>query len=228
MSNWVNVGAKEIPIRLLGSDIEEYSIVLGDQSFGIGPIEVLATEQTAATQLQKYIAAITGVTLPIVKSGNPLVKEREILLGETGRWEKEDTSFLGDEGYRIYTREKRLVILGGKRGLLYGVFSFLEKYCGVRFFAPTVEKMYDTNEIVIDEIENDTFVPTFEYREICYWHAWDMEFSVKNKINGTFVRELDERWGGGVGFVGGPAGLVHTFERLLPKWKYYRGFRSFR
>ena len=117
MSAWVNVGAKEIQMQILGAAIEEYSIVVDDTSICAGPLEVSDYMQTAASQLQKYIAAITGITLPIVKVGNPLTKDCEILLGATGRYpSEEDMSALGDEGYRIFTRDKRLCFLGGKRG----------------------------------------------------------------------------------------------------------------
>ena len=154
MNVWLNVGAKEIPIRLLGADIEEYSIVVRDVSGGIESLCVDAAAHNAAKQLQKYISLISGTVLPIVKSGNPLVKDREILIGNTERFLQEaDILPLGDEGYRLLTRENKLCIIGSGRGLLYGVFSFLEKYCGVRFFSPCVEKIRGCKMIKIENID---------------------------------------------------------------------------
>jgi hypothetical protein len=48
-----------------------------------------------------------------------------------------DTAKMGDEDLRIIIRRDNVAIAGGRpRGTLYGVYTFLEDYVGVRFLTP--------------------------------------------------------------------------------------------
>ena len=106
------------------------------------------------------------------------------------------------------------------RGVLYGVYTFLEEYLGARFFSSTCERVLYKKRIDVDQL-NQRFNPPFEYRELCHWNIFDVDFSVKSKINGTFVRKLREEDGHGVGFAGGFLGLVHTYSLFCSPDKYF-------
>ncbi len=218
----LDFGKKFIPIKIQSIDIDEFSIVCPSKSGGLGPMETPANVMKAAQQLQHYIAKISGISLPVVSDRNPLVKEYEILVGETIRPESATiySNIKCADEYYLKTVGSKLVIGGGKRGILYGVYSLLEKYFGVRFFTKDVEKIYDAESIEINQVD-DHFTPPFEYREISYWNAWDPEFSVKMKINGAFVRQLRDEDGGGMGYAGEHKGLVHTFSHLLPAQEFF-------
>ena len=177
--------------------------------------------EKAASVFKKYIYRISGAELPVYYDIYPLKREHEILIGGTIRpCDETAEEVFADDEYRILTKNGNLIINGGKRGILYGVYSFLEKYFGVRYFTDTVEKIKNGEFIEIGETA-ERFSPVFEYRELCDWNAWDPDFSVKMKLNGTFVRKLREEDGYGVGYAGGCAGLVHTFHELVPPEKYY-------
>ena len=214
-------GEREIPVRLLGADIGEYSIVtyFGER-MGLGTPGTPLNEARAARELQKYIALVTGFSLPIIGDVHSYTRAREIVIGHTAR-KAAGLSDIEDDGFHIKTDGTRLFINGGKRGVLYGVYSFLEEYLGLRFFAPDAERIADAANIEIGEIDR-AYSPPFEYRELCFWNAWDSEFSVKNKINGGFIRQIGEEWGGCVKYAGGFAGFVHTFSSLVPPKKYFK------
>lgn len=222
MKKFLDFGKKLIPVRVLGADISQFAIVMHSAGAKKGAPVVPPWTGKAARILKSYIYRICGAELCVYYDIYPLKREHEILIGGTIRAcdETAHEKFSDDE-YAILTKSGNLIINGGKRGVLYGVYTFLEKYCGVRYLTDTVEKLADTEAVEIGEI-CERFNPVFEYRELCDWNAWDPDFSVKMKINGTFVRKLREEDGFGVGYAGGTAGLVHTFHELVPPEKYYR------
>ena len=126
------------------------------------------------------------------------------------------TSDLSEEEYRITVSEiveKGMSISGGSlRGLYYGVYGFLEKYAGVRFFTAELETCKEGNiELRAGVYE---FSPMLKHRQID-WYAVKMnpEWCLKNGINcsdwyGGFPEEL----GGSVNYHGL---FVHTFSQIL-------------
>lgn len=105
--------------------------------------------QAAARELQQDIATSTGATLPISKEGS--VAGHIISLGATSQVKAAgiDLNGIGEEGYRIVTKNDNIYILGtdtadGKttknggtsNGTANGVYTFLEDYLGVRWLMP--------------------------------------------------------------------------------------------
>lgn len=219
---FINVGEKKINIKLLNENIKEYCIlVYGGEKGNLHPntLESRKSEVKIARELQKYIYMLTDISIPIVYDHYNTVFNREIRIGNTKRTITQSDD-LGDDGYRIKTVGKHLEIVGGIRGVLYGVYSFIEKYFGIRYFTAVVEKMIDNRDLDIGEID-EKFIPQLEYRDIMFCETWDKRFSVKQKINGLFSRPLGEEEGYGVGYAGGFDGLCHTFWPLVPKAEYF-------
>lgn len=222
MKKFLRLGEKIHNISISGTNISEFSIVLhsdgGAKGAPITPIHITK----GASVLQSYIYKITDMYIPILYDTFPLKTKHEILIGGTNR--ENDFSRneeFHDDGFVIKTKDGSLVINGGKRGVLYGIYTFLEKYLGLRFFTKDCERILNQENFQIDTIDI-YFEPVFEYREFCDWTGWDPDFSVKSKINGSFVRKLRAEDGGSVGFAGGFAGLVHTFAHLVPASKFYK------
>jgi hypothetical protein len=221
MSKFLRIGQELTKIYIDNRNIEEYNIVVhsaGDlRSPGIMP----ATTEKAAKVFQQYIALLTDITLPIIYDIYPLHTEKEIAIG--GVFREYDTTrgeAYEEDEYEIKTVDGNLIINGGVRGILYGVYTFLEKYLGVRFFSATCERVLYQEKVQISDID-ERFNPPFEYRDLCHWNIFDVDFSVKSKINGTFVRKLREEDGYGVGFAGGFAGLVHTYSLFCSPQTYF-------
>ncbi len=98
--------------------------------------EAIPSETYAAEEFQHYVATATGRTLPIVKSVDR--PDRHVFVGPGKLMRDSKLGFtvdgFGPEDLRIVIRDENIVIAGGRpRGTLYGVYTFLEDYLGVRF-----------------------------------------------------------------------------------------------
>jgi hypothetical protein len=111
--------------------LTDWDIVVGD--------EAIPSECHAAREFQSHYEQAGGIRLPIVKSIDRL--DRHIFIGSSKMMRNSRVSFViedfGPEDLRIIVRNNNIAIAGGKpRGTLYGVYTFLEDYLGVRFFTP--------------------------------------------------------------------------------------------
>ena len=86
------------------------------------------TVRYAASELQKYILTATGTDIPYFSDRCPM-RGPEIRIGSHVR-DMVD-SVLPPEGFRIREDGTHVYIEGGSsRGVLYGVYHFLNRYCG--------------------------------------------------------------------------------------------------
>ena len=174
------------------------------------------TEVTAANELQKYIQQISGAVLDIVDD-TARVREHEILVGKTthenGLGVIIDRVALGDEGFTIMTAGEKLIIAGGElRGTLYGVYDFLERQLGCRWFTTELEIIPSNATIKIDANLNDTQKACFEYRDDFWSCVFNADWKVKHKINSDNGSALPQEYGGGISY----AGFAHTMNALVP------------
>lgn len=103
------------------------------------PAQAIESETYAAEQLQQFLNEAAGRKLPIrqeVEGGT-----HHIFVGESKAMRAAAVGFataeMGEEDLRIVIRDGNIAIAGGRpRGTLYGVYTFLEDYLGVRFLAP--------------------------------------------------------------------------------------------
>lgn len=177
-------------------------------------------ERFAASELQKYIYQSTDTFVPYF-SDRCQKRGGEIVIGAKTRdfYKKLPEgmlSSLGDEGFLIKTIGEDLLITGNtSRGTLYGVYTFLEKFMGFRAFTKDVEKISSLSSLSLDETEI-TEKPAFEYREAYFRFAFDGEFCVKNKLNGTLA-DISREKGGNFKFFN----CHHSFEDLVPPNEYF-------
>ena len=114
-----------------------------------------AVENFAATELKWYL------------------KEKDLLLSDDGYHISIviDTDVVKD-GYRIVANENSLTLAGGnERGLICGVYDFLEKYIGVRFYAANTVIVND-EDVMIGGGVLENHVPVFEVLRNP-WHPID-------------------------------------------------------
>ena len=151
-----------------------------------------APERYAASELCKYLGKI-GIDARTAAAGANV----SLVV---------DTS-LPYDGYAVDAAEEgTLTIRGGSsRGVIYGVYGFLEKYAGMRFFMPGVETLGE-GDVAVDE--GLTYKPVFEMRQVD-WRcgAGSADWCVKNGIN---MASVPDEMGGRVRY----GGFVHTMERL--------------
>lgn len=122
---------------------------------------------TATQELQNYLGKISGKLLPVVCEGELPLQASAIAIGETALSETIgfDYSTIGEDGFLLFSDGKNLIIRGeDSRGSLYGVYTFLEEYLGVRWFTPTLERVPESDDVVIDRSLNRVVEPSFEVR----------------------------------------------------------------
>lgn len=122
---------------------------------------------TAAEELQTYIEKISGVKLTVISESALPAGAKAIYLGETALSEtnKFDYSSIKEDGFLLFSDGENLIIRGeDDRGTLYGVYTFLEEYLGVRWFTPTLERVPESDDIVIDKDLNRVVEPSFAVR----------------------------------------------------------------
>lgn len=176
----------------------------------------------AAEELKRFLKEISGADFPVstesrIKEG----QEKCLLLVGCGYLcrkivPQEEIKRLGEEGFLIRTVGKYLVITGYTgRGTLYGVYGFLKKNLGCRWFAPEVSHVPKRRRLVIEDTDI-TEIPALEYREPFLLGNQDPDWHVRNFSNGHFP-EISSRLGGRVKY--NP--FVHSFYTLVPPETYF-------
>ena len=190
------------------------------------------SEITAAEKLQDYLLRISGCALPIVTDGAP-ARGKELVVGNTnrgGQWYEENRGELGDDGFVIEAHgDGNILIAGGeKRGTLYGVFDFLEKFLGCRWLSPEVTIVPEAKTVAVPEEIDMLEVPAFLYRspQINYAPCAEeanADYVLANRINGHAATAVaDEKYGGVVDVQPGNCAALITHDEALyaahPDW----------
>ncbi len=169
---------------------------------------------TAVSELQTYIGKISGATLEHITESEYTEGAKAVILGETELEESItdiDRSQIGADGFLLYSDGNNLLIAGGdSRGTLYGVYTLLEEYLGVRWFTPTLEVVPENKDIVVDAALNRVVKPSFSIRRNSPAGA-DDAYRARHKINVSFWNEAPE-YGGSLTYVLWDV----TFDKLVP------------
>ncbi|HUT24492.1 MAG TPA: DUF4838 domain-containing protein, partial [Sumerlaeia bacterium] len=187
----------------MSSQTPPYQIVI--------PQAPTTAEKRAATELERHLREITGAHFPIVDDAAP-ARDREFILGRSARLRElgADVPFekLEEDGFILKTVGDRLVIAGGsEKGVLYGVYTFLEDCLGCRKYSSKVSRIPKRKSLVLPEIDVMQ-VPVVKSRDLYYLDAWDPEFSDWHKLDSNMHNE----WGL----------WVHTFGALVPPGEYFK------
>ena len=184
------------------------------------PKQAIASERHAAEELKHFLKEISQASFPIVEDDLPK-QDKLIILGLKNRLlepalSSDQESDLGREGFIMRANANTVVIAGGQpRGTLYGVYSFLEKKLGCRWFYRGVSSIPKRSCLWIshyDEMQK----PIFEYRDPYFRGSIDPDWHARNKSNSDFV-DLENIHGKKVKY----AYFVHSFNRLMPVDVYF-------
>lgn len=191
-------------LNLVEEGKSEYQIVL--------PEDASVQEIQAAMVLQDYLQRISDATIPVHHDdGN--ISDLEILIGKVNRPEVKAISLeeLGPEGHYIGTRDQKLIVLGGpEKGVIYGVYAFLENYLGCKKFTSQVDHIPRQPTIHLGQID-ELEIPIFSYREVFYNDVYDPEFMDWHRLHSFSGKgSSPTAWGY----------WVHTFHQLLDPKEY--------
>ena len=184
----------------------------------VTPDQPTRPEAHAARELQFHIEAMTGELLDVVRAADadrryPIIIGKSELLQRRGL--RIDFDSLGVEGIRVLTDGPALILAGNQRGVLYAVYTFLEDYCGCRWFTADCTTIPKSGKVLIKNL-NKVYIPPFEYRDTDYPNCRPPTFGVRNQLNGLYSH-ADEKWGGKIKY----RGFVHTFRHLVPPETYF-------
>ena len=173
------------------------------------------SRQYAAEELRDWTQRLTSVALPIAASRPD---------GMAGVFldEPDPASRLGDEGFRLYVSNGDLHIVGGRRGILYGVYELLEEYGGIGWFASWRTVVPDTGRLAVPEDLDSAQVPAFALRGRGWYDLQhNPDFACRLRINGAatyyLAGQFSERHGG---TAWRQSGGGHSLGRLLPASVY--------
>ncbi|MBI3921995.1 MAG: hypothetical protein HY318_11310, partial [Armatimonadetes bacterium] len=222
------------------------SLVLGDNA---SPVE-----SHAARELQQYIQKISGAWVPIRKCRDRPVGSR-ILLGtptsnseiKTLKEQMRQLPTLGREGFILRRIGTDLVIAGQRsHGVLYGTYTFLEKYLGCRWFFPgEAGEVVPKHPTIALANVLEVGKPSLAYRGLGVFqtsgHQYDqdiIDWMARNKFNAKPTHHHVIGLNRGIGFEDPPASTetqyeamttraivpdtnVHSFWWLLPAKDYF-------
>lgn len=175
----------------------------------------------AAEELIKYIRLTTGISLE-KRVQDTSLPESCIIIGDhpliTDLVPEIDITALQDDGFWLAVKGKYVIIAASKvRGAVYGVYTFLEDYLGIKFLAPEVVHAPKIKRpVVIPQISRKE-IPAFSYRAITYLDALDPDFVGTQKVN--LSPFADPAKGGSYRI--SPGKMTHTFYGLVPPGKYF-------
>ncbi len=157
-----------------------------------------------ATQLRYYLSRITTAPFQIEACSNE---------DKSGLYVYFDEDYKDDE-FSIDVQGDYVYIRGGKRGVIYGGYEFLEML-GCRFFTPDCEKIPTCTKLEIDNLSKRE-KPVFEFRDTDYCSIKRYsKFATMCRINGRW-NEIPEMLGGSIKYALG----AHSFAVLVPHKEY--------
>ncbi len=180
-------------LTLVNDRHSEYTIVI--------PEKPTALEQKSAKVLQDFLARVTAYTFPVVKEEKRHTTPG-IYVGETFYGNKAHPGKIRSEGFLLEAYKNNLLIKGGSgRGLLFGVYDFLERFAGCRMYyadavaTPAMKTLSVPGDLHLDE------APAFEYREVYDPASLNDDYLAWHRLH-----RLDDLWG-----LWG-----HSFNKLVP------------
>ncbi|MBE6716356.1 MAG: DUF4838 domain-containing protein [Ruminococcaceae bacterium] len=179
----------ETPLYIAEDGVSDYFIVADTEND-----ECIAT---AADELQTYLEKICGVSLPVVSESSLPEGGKAIALGETAISDSVqfDYSVIKEDGFLLHSDGENFIIRGeDSRGTLFGVYTFLEEYLGVRWFTPTLEVVPENDDVIIDKNLHRVVEPSFSVRRNDAMGT-NEAYRARTKMNVSFHKNA-EKYGG--------------------------------
>jgi len=199
---------KRIGYSLFSRGKSDYRIVISQKASD--------SEHWAAWELQHWLKEIGSFEIPIYPPDQNY-KGPKIVLGynsfiseKTGAKEPDNL----DESFRYFNSGPDIYIYGGKkRGTMYGVFTFLEKELGCRWYTSSVTMIPKREELKFSWYDHSE-KPGIRVRNDFYFEAFDPTWAARNKMNGAM--NYREQPGGTESYW-----AVHTFYPLMPPAEFF-------
>jgi hypothetical protein len=179
--------------------------------------DAIPSEVYAAEEFRAFYQQATGTELPIVRQADRA--DRLILIGPSPALERAigngDADAPGPEDLRIVVRDGLVAIVGGRpRGTLYGVYTLLEDYLGVRFLTADHTHVPPLQAPRVVGPLDRRYHPPLRFRWSFYGETNNSPMLAARLRVNTIAG--DERYGGRTG----QSLIGHTFGHQIPVSKY--------
>ena len=183
--------------------------------------DATASERYAASEFQALFTVASGLTLPIVTAAEGASKHVYIGPGEALRASHAgfDVDPMGPEDLRIVIRDDVIVIAGGRpRGTLYGVYTFLEDYLGVRFLTHDHTHVPAVGDWRVIGPVDRFYRPPLSFRW-CYYGENHVSPAFAVRLRNNAIVD-NTKLAGPLGGASGVKLINHTFYQMVPTAEY--------
>ena len=198
---------KNLLIAFLASIVSAASaavVIDSSTKVEMGITDPIPAEKTAEQELRTYLEKIFGKHTPAAANKKITLKYDEKL---------------GKEEFCIKSqKDGSLTISGGRpRGVLYGVYWFLDRKLGVHWLTPSVEYVPSKTSVDLGDI-NHIGKPAFAARLLL---CTDHRFAARNLIN---VNSGSNKYPQEYGFEKffGPNGFAHNLCAIIPPMRFFK------
>jgi len=201
------------------ASLKGWDIVVGE--------DALPSEYYAAEEFQSHFARAGGGNLAIVKTVDR--PDRHVFIGPSKAMRESPVGFstdeFGPEDLRIVVRDRNIAVAGGRpRGTLYGVYTFLEDYLGVRFLTADHTHVPRIGRWRVIGPVDKFYHPPLEFRWSFYGETNHPEFAarLRNNVNVLpgWTRPYDLANFPKLGGRTAQDLISHSFYKLIPMEKY--------
>ncbi len=175
----------------------------------------------AANELQYYIGMITGSAPQIITADNidKFPNKKHINIGMNPNLKTiPDLKKCGKDGAYIIIDPQENILIAGEtsQGTEFGVYTFLQDYCGVRWYLPGDNGTYIPKQkrLALPEKLNVLSAPRFISRMFSAPTFWNL------KSCGETEREMDMQWLRH-NRLASNISITHSFYKILPPKKYF-------
>lgn len=173
------------------------------------------SERYAAEELCDWTERLTGVRLTVAQDGEK-TGGRRIFINKA---DPGKSVGYGDDEFELKVVGNDLLVSGGSRGVLYGVYELLETYGGVLWLSPDYTHVPKANALTVPKDLAVREKPDFAFREQSSTLEWSVNVhSPRIRCNRiTFF----EKYGGAYPPFDSVLGNCHTFGKLVPASRYF-------
>lgn len=155
------------------------------------PSNATAVILHAADELDLFITKVVGVNC--TRCVASLTEPNMIILSKSVNTDSKDwvmpsNKKPGEDGYYLNINADRVVIGGNNgRGVLYGVYTFLEKYLGCRWYSSDASFIPKYSMIDLPVVE-EMYTPPVKWREVYYYDLYSSDIAARLKLNGNTLQ----------------------------------------
>ena len=209
--------------RLDVRTMKDWSIVVAETA--------IESEKYAAEEFRDFFAQATGYRLPI--RSDSAAETKNVFIGASDALAESNLAHALDRDYaeeelRTIIEQDNIAIVGGRpRGVLYGVYQFLEQCVGVRFLAPdyTYVPVHDPDDTYKNRagrlfLADYTYNPPVECRFPAFKDLPGRtgQFAARLRMNGRFSGDGGPpgEWRKKIGFNNRKGLILHNISSWVP------------